>query len=400
MRSAPPPFERRGPLDRVFSLRIAWWRVDWHILAIALALLGFGLFVVRAIALSDEEFGRLQPVSFASHLQKVFVAAPMLIGGLLVKPRWLRRNAWLIYGATIVLLLLVPVFGEMRNNARRWIPLPGIGFDLQPSELAKIGVVIALARVLYTSRLTRWSDWRMPVAVALLPMGLVVLQPDLGTAMTIVPVCVGMFYVAGAPARRIVSILLGVVVVGVLAYQFELIRDYQLQRIDTWLHSMSPQSLIGERNGSAYHTYHARVAIGNGGWWGTGLGAGVGNEAGLVPERSCDSVFAIVAEEAGFFGASGIVVLYSLFIVLVLWSASSIRERFSRLVVCGIGLHFAAHAFVNIGVNLGLVPMTGLPLPLLSTGGSSMLATFAAVGLALGLAAQREATLDEDAFRE
>lgn len=400
MSGSPSPFERRGWLERVFSMRLVWWRVDWHVLAIAMSLLAFGLFVVRSISLSDEEFGRPIPVQFSGHLRKVIVAAPILLAGLLVKPRWLRRNAWAIYGFSISLLLLVPIVGEARNNARRWIPLPGVGFDLQPSELAKIALILALARVLYTSRLRNWSDWRRPALVALLPMGLVVLQPDLGTSMAIAPVCLGMFYVAGAPARRIAAVVASFAIAGVLAYQLELVREYQLQRIDTWLSSVSAQNLIDDRIGASYHTYHARVAIGNGGWWGRGLGNGVANEAGHLPERDCDSIFAVIAEEAGFFGASGVVLLYALFIVLVLWSASGIRERFSRLVVCGIGLHFAAHAFINVGVNLGMMPMTGLPLPLLSTGGSSMLATFAAVGLALGLAAQREATLDEDAFRE
>jgi rod shape determining protein RodA len=400
VKGGPSSYERRGWLSGVFSWRLAWWRIDWHILALALFLLTFGLFVVRAIALSDAEFNRPQPVVFGGHLQKVLVALPMLVVGMTLRPRWLRRNAWTIYSATIVLLLLVPLIGEARNNARRWIPIPGVGFDLQPSELAKIGLIVVLASVLYTSRLARWRDWRLPVFVALLPMGLVVLQPDLGTAMAMAPVSVGMFYVAGASGRRIAGIALGAALVGALAYQLEWIRDYQLERVDTWLDSVSAKELIDGRTGSAFHIYHARVAIGNGGWWGRGLGNGVANQAGHLPERDCDSVFAVIAEEAGFFGASGLLILYGLLVVLLLWSASQIRERFSRLVVAGVGLHFGAHAFVNVGVNLGLTPMTGLPLPLLSTGGSSMLATFAALGLALGLAAQREATLDEDAFRE
>ena len=131
-----------------------------------------------------------------------------------------------------------------------------------------------------------------------------------------------------------------------------------------------------------------------------GLGEGVANEAAILPERDSDSVFAVIAEESGFLGTTGLLLLYALMIVLILSSAASIRERFSRLVVCGIGLYFAAHFFVNVGVNLGLIPMTGLTLPLFSTGGSSMFVTFLALGLALGLAAQREATLDEDAFRD
>lgn len=399
MKPLAPPFERRGAFASVFSLRLSWWRLDWHVLALALALLAFGLFVVRAIALSDAEFGR-EGVDFSSHLKKVALAAPMLVVGLTLRPRWLRRNAWVLYAGSIALLVLVALFGDVRNNARRWIELPLIGFDLQPSELAKLGLIVALARVLYTSRLERWSDWRAPIAVTLLPMALVALQPDLGTAMSMAPVCVGMLYLAGAAPSRMLQIAFALALVAVLAYQFEWIHDYQLQRVDTWLESFGAPALIEGRNGPAFHTYHARVAIGNGGWWGRGLGNGVANEAGRLPERDCDSIFAVIAEEAGFTGASGVLLLYLLLVVLLLASAGQIRERFSRLVVAGIGLHFGAHLFVNVGVNLGLMPMTGLPLPLFSTGGSSMLATFAALGLALGLAAQREATLDEDAFRD
>jgi rod shape determining protein RodA len=397
-RAAAQPFERRGALDRVLSVRhLAWTRVDWHVLLVALSLLVFGLFFVQHMDAADQELGR-DDIDFSKHLAKVLLTLPALALAMLVRPRWLRRNAWLVYGATLVLLALVPLIGESRNNARRWLPSP-VGFDLQPSELAKLGLVIVLARVLYTCRLRNWSDWVRPMLVTLVPMALVALQPDLGTAMTVVPVALGMCYVAGAPARRILALVASVVVAFVLAYQLELIRDYQLQRIETWLSSMSPASLIEARTGAAFHTYHARVAIGNGGWLGRGLGQGVANEAALLPERDSDSVFAVIAEEAGFFGTSGLLLLYALLILLVLASASTIRERFSRLVVCGIGMYFAAHYFVNVGVNLGLLPMTGLTLPLFSTGGSSMLVTFAALGLALGLAAQREATLDEDAFR-
>ena len=395
------PFEERGAFERAFSSRhLSWLRVDWHVLLIALSLLAFGLFFVHAMDTADSYYGRsANDIDFERHLQKVTFTLPALLIGLLLRPRWLRRNAWLVYALALVLLALVPWIGETHNNATRWIPMP-FGFDLQPSEIAKLGLIIVLARVLYTCRLTRWRDWLTPGIVTLVPMALVALQPDLGTAMTIVPVAIGMFYVAGAPARRIFGLVASVVLALATAYQLEWIHDYQLQRIQTWLSSMSPSALILGRNGPAFHTYHAIVSIGNGSWLGRGLGQGVANEAAHLPERDCDSVFAVIAEEAGFLGTAGLLCLYALLIVLILSSASAIRERFSRLVVCGIGLYFAAHFFVNVGVNLGLIPMTGVTLPLFSTGGSSMLVTFAALGLALGLAAQREATLDEDAFRD
>lgn len=394
--------DKRGDLGfgRAFAPRhVQWLRVDWHVLALALALLALGLAFVHAMDRADQDFHR-NGIHFASHLKKVVLTLPALALGLCVRPRWLRRHATTIYWFSIATLCFVPLFGADRNGAKRWISLPGIGFDLQPSELAKLGLILVLARTLYTCRLVRWKEWVRPACAALLPMGLVALQPDLGTAMTIVPMTLGMFYVAGASARRLTAIVLAVALVGVIAYQGKLIHEYQLQRVETWIASMAPADLIHGRNGPAFHTYHARVAIGNGGWFGRGLGQGVANEAAHLPERDSDSVFAVIAEESGFLGTTGLLALYALLIVLVLFSAGAIRERFSRLVVCGIGLYFAAHFFVNVGVNLGLLPMTGLTLPLFSTGGSSMLVTFSMLGLALGLAAQREATLDEDAFRE
>ena len=133
--------------------------------------------------------------------------------------------------------------------------------------------------------------------------------------------------------------------------------------------------------------------------FGTGIGQGVANETGYLPERDCDSVFAVVAEESGWVGTGILLFVYVLFIVLIMGSASTLRDRFSRLAVGGIALYFAAHLFINVGVNLGLVPLTGLTLPLFSTGGSSMMTTFAALGLALGLCAHREPVLDADSFK-
>jgi rod shape determining protein RodA len=392
---------RRGRLGlerAVDPSRLPWLRVDWHILLLALALLSIGMLFVKGMAEADLRFDRGEIV-FEGHLKKVLVALPALLLGLCVRARWLRRNAWLVFAGCVVLLLLVPVLGEERNNARRWIPLPG-GFDLQPSELAKLGFVIAMARLLYTRRMQGADDWLRAGLLTLLPMGLVMAQPDLGTALTLAPVALGMVYLAGAPGRAIVRLALLGLVAGWLAVQLDLVKPYQLQRIETWTESWAPEDLIASRNRAGFHAYHARVAIGNGGLTGQGLGEGVANEAAHLPERESDSIFAVVAEEAGFLGTAGILALYCLMIVLLMASAAAVRERFSRLVVGGVALVLAAHLTVNVGVNLGLLPLTGLPLPLFSTGGSSLLASLLALGLALGLAAQSEPTFDQDAFRD
>lgn len=384
-------------LPRVFSTRhVRWHALDWHVLLIALALLAVGLVFVNAVASSTAN-EIVEAVDFDAHRQKVLITLPLILVGLLVRPGWLRRHAILVYGGTLALLVLVYFIGEERNNAQRWIRLPK--FDLQPSELAKVGLILCLARVLATNRLGSVEDWVRPLAVAALPIVLVAGQPDLGTAMTMVPVTLGMLYLAGARARAILGLCLAGATLAWCAKEAGLVREYQLERVETWIEGFEPADLIAARNGPAFHLYHARVAAGNGGLFGRGLGEGVANETGLLPERESDSVFMVVAEESGFVGAAGVLCLYTLLVVLLMLSASEVRDRFGRLVVGGVALYFAAHVAINVAVNVGLLPMTGLTLPLFSTGGSSLLATFLALGLALGLAAHHEASLDQDAFR-
>jgi len=382
----------------VFDLRIPWSKTDWGLVLLSAALVATSIAMVYAMAASDAKFGR-DGILFDRHAKKYVVAAPFLVLGYFVRPRWLRRNAWLLYGGTLALLCLVPVVGVEHNNARRWIQLPMMGFDLQPSELAKIGLILVLARSLYRNRLQTLADWVGPALLAAVPVVLVAAQPDLGTALTIVPVTLGLFWLAGARGETLATLLVVGVVLAGLAWQLEWVQGYQIKRIDVWARCFDAGTLIEEKNGPAFHAYHARVAIGNGGLYGTGLGKGVANEAGHLPERESDSIFAVVAEEGGLVGASALIGLYVAFVALLLVAAGRTRERFSRLVVGGVALYFAAHFFINVGVNLGLVPMTGLTLPLISTGGSSLMASFLALGLALGLSARREPSLDLDAFR-
>jgi rod shape determining protein RodA len=380
------------------SLRVPWWRLDWPILLLGVGLVALGLVFVEHMARADELYGHANRVP-GKQLAKALIAAPFLVLGLLVRPRWLRRNAFALYGSALFLLCLVPLIGEERNGAKLWIPLP-FGFDLQPSELLKIGVIVALARALYRNRLRHADDWRAPALIAAVPIGLVMVQPDLGTALTLVPVTLGMFWLAGARLRVLAGLVLVAALAGWSAWRFDWIQGYQKKRIDVWASSFDSQSLIENKNGSAFHPYHARVGIGNGWWLGQGLGRGVANEAGHLPERASDSIFAVIAEEGGFVGASVLVVSYLAFAGLLLVAAGRTRERFSRLVITGTGLYFAAHFAINTGVNLGLIPMTGLTLPLMSTGGSSLLASLALLGLALGLSARAEVALDSDSFRE
>jgi rod shape determining protein RodA len=377
--------------------RVPWPNLDFSALLLSAILVAASLVFVVHMQAADEAFGR-DGVSFGTHVKKVLVALPFLFVGFLLRPRWLRRQAGLLYGLALFLLALVPVVGVERNNAKSWIALP-FGFDLQPAELAKIGLILALARVLYRNRLERARDWLYPGATALLPIALVAAQPDLGTALTIVPVTLGMLWVAGGSGRLLLGLVAAGLLLGFCAWRGEWVHGYQKKRIDVWADCFAAETLIENRNGAAFHPYMSRTSIGAGGWFGAGLGRGVANESGHLPERESDSIFSVVANELGFVGTSFFVAVYLLFSALLLMAASRTRERFSRLVVVGAGLYFAAHFFIHAGVNLGLLPMTGLTLPLISTGGSSMLASFLALGLALGLSARHEPALDFDAFR-
>lgn len=392
------PTPTRGVRGGSAATWVRWREMGWHTLFVGVVLLGIGLLFLAEMATVDELQDRAGAIRLESHIKKLAVAGPFLLVGLLARPSWLRRNAWGLYLVSLGLLAALPFIGSERNNARRWIETP-VGFDLQPSEFAKLAVVLVLARVLARNRLQRPGEWLGPALLALVPMGLVVLQPDLGTAVTIVPVTLGMMYLAGANGG-VLLLLIGLGCGGgVLAYQNEVgVRDYQLERVDTWLESVDAESLIDARQGPAFHAYHARMSVGQGGWRGLGLGRGIGNEAGILPERESDSVFAVVAGETGLVGATALLLLYALLVVLLMAGAGEIRDRFTRLVVGGVAIYFAAHVGVHAAVNLGLLPMTGLTLPLVSTGGSSLLVSLIALGLAVGLSANQEPSLDGDAF--
>ena len=401
-----PKFEYKSRAPRRQGWRlllppIAWARFDWLIFLLAGVLLACGLAFVRAAFGANLDFRRSDLSSgdpFLKHLMTIGVSVPVFLAGLYLRPSWLRRQALWLYLAGLGLLCLVPFIGIELNNARRWLETP-VGFNLQPSEPMKILLILALAKALHAGKLATLGDWARPALLALVPMALVAAQPDLGTSLTIPPVTLGMFYLAGARGRTILGLVLAGVLLGFLAWSGGFVKDYQLRRIDTWVETLEPAKLIEERNAAAFHAYNARVAVGNGGLRGTGLGLGIANRAGHLPEKESDSIWAIIAEELGLFGSGALLLTYSLFAMLILRAAGELRDSYSRLVVGGIGIYFAVHVFIHVGVNIGLLPMTGLTLPLFSTGGSSILASFGALGLVLGLTAQRSTALGEDTFR-
>ncbi len=296
--------------------------------------------------------------------------------------RMLRAYAPVVYVGSCVGLLAVLVIGTTINGAHSWIVVGG-GFQLQPSEFAKVALVVGMAMVLAERRthedVHRSADVPLVLALAGVPLGLVLLQPDAGTAMVFVFTVLGVLGVAGVPARWIAGLVLGCVLAGALAVQLHVLQAYQLDRFRVFT---NPDA---NTQGAAYNVTQARIAIGSGGLFGTGLFHGTQTNGSFVPEQHTDFVFTVAGEELGFVGAGGIILLFAILLWRALRLAGRSPDLFGRLVAAGVVTWFAFQSFVNIGMTLGIMPVTGLPLPFVSYGGSAMFANWMAIGLLLNV---------------
>ncbi|HYT10003.1 MAG TPA: rod shape-determining protein RodA [Mycobacteriales bacterium] len=384
-----PPLGRT-PLDRGLvgpgRRDSLWWRVDWVIAGSALLLSLVGaLLVWSATRPRLLEAGGNPDAYLERHLLNLAIGLALGLLFAAVDYRLLRAYAPLIYVASAVGLVAVLLVGSTINGAHSWIVLGG-GFQVQPSEFAKVALVAGMA-VLLAERRTqeaahRSADVPLVLALAAVPMGLVMLQPDLGTAMVFVFTVLGVLSLAGVSARWLLGlILLGVVVV-FGAVRLGVLKEYQIERFKAFTNQDA------DTLGAAYNITQARIAIGNGGLLGTGLFKGTQTNGKFVPEQQTDFVFTVAGEELGLLGAGGIVLLFGLLLWRTLRLAGRSPDLFGRLVAGGVASWFAFQAFVNIGMTLGIMPITGLPLPFVSYGGSAMFANWMAIGLLLNVHAR------------
>lgn len=290
-----------------------------------------------------------------------------------------RMAAPVVYGVALLALVavLTPV-GLTVNGSRSWIPLAG-GFTLQPAEFLKVGLCVVLAALLAApadrGRAPGTREVLVAAALVALPVGLVLLQPDLGSAAVVLAMGAVVVAVAGAPRRWLVAAALLAAAVVVLALTTPVLSDYQRDRITSFVDpSADPQ-------GSGYQTRMVRTAIGAGGMWGQGFMEGRRTQAGDVPYQLNDFVFSVAGEELGFVGATGLLLLLGFVVLRVLRVAARAQEPFGRLVAVGVAAWLAVQVVQNVGMNLGLLPVTGLPLPFVSYGGTSMVVSWLAVGL-------------------
>ena len=314
------------------------------------------------------------------HTLNILIGSLLAYGTTLIDYRLLRAYTPIIWLVAVIglVIVLIPGLGAEINGARAWIALPG-GFQIQPAELAKIAIIVGIAMILADRDNAQEDPTDLDVlkalAIAAVPVLLIVAQPDLGTVLIICAAILAMIGASGAPSRWVVGLLILAIVGIFTAVQTGAVSQYQIARLQSFVDpSADPQS-------TGYQLRQSRITIGSGGILGKGLFNGPQTNGRFVPEQQTDFIFTLSGEELGFIGCSIILALYLLFFIRAFAICRRSSDLFGRLVCIGVIAWFSFQTFENIGMTMGLMPMTGVPLPFLSYGGSSMFANLIGVGL-------------------
>ena len=354
--------------------------LDWLLLAAVAALLVLGsLLVWSATSTRDDLTGGDPSAYLQKQLVNVAIGVVLMVMVLATDHRWVRILAPLVYLASIGGLVLVLTSGSTINGSRSWLQLGGM--SIQPAEFAKLAVVIGMALLVAERAEGRrrhdvtWVDVTGMLVIAAVPAALIMLQPDLGTMLVLSATVFGVIAASGAPRRWLLLLAGGGVGAGVAAVSAGLLKQYQ---VDRFLAFTNPDL---DPRGAGYNTEQARIAVGNGGLFGEGLFGGSQTRSGFVPEQHTDFIFTVAGEELGLVGASVLIGLLCVVIWRALAIAAATDDVFGRIAAAGIACWFGFQAFQNIGMCLGIMPVTGVPLPFVSYGGSSMFAGMLALGL-------------------
>jgi rod shape determining protein RodA len=324
-------------------------------------------------------FALPQAIRFALGLSLMLMLA-------MTPPTHLFKASYVVYGGCVGLLVLVELVGIMGLGAQRWV---GVGsFNLQPSELMKIGIILALARYFQGVTLDHPRHYMLlivPVILTLIPVALILKQPNLGTATIVAVIAFGMCFMAGIRWWYFAGAISAVVAAVPVAYHF--LHDYQKQRVQTFL---DPST---DPLGAGYNIIQSKIAIGSGGFMGKGLLNGSQGQLDFLPEKQTDFIFTMMAEELGFIGSSVLPMLYAGILLFALRLAARARSAYGRLLAAGVAALLFIHIFINMAMVMGLIPVVGVPLPFLSYGGSFLLTTLMACGLLQHAYIHREKTL-------
>jgi rod shape determining protein RodA len=361
----------------MFEQRL-YHHIDWALLISIFALCALGVAMIFSTT-SDPTRGNSH--LFVTQIYAIVLGLGAMIVMLTIDYRALTDKSHFIYLGLLAILIYVLFFGTVQMGARRWIPLGG--FNLQPSEFAKIGVALVLAKYFGETRgAPAWTDLAVAGGLTCLPLALIAKQPDLGTAVTLLPVFIAVAYLAGMRMRILGYMALSLVLIAPMAWKFAL-KDYQKNRISTFI---DPSQ---DAKGAGYQQIQARITVGSGGMTGKGYRHGTQGQLRFLPVAHNDFIFSVLAEEQGFAGVLAALGLYMFVILRSLEAARLAKDRLGSYLVLGVLASFTFQVIYNVTMSAGLAPVKGLTLPLMSYGGSSMIATLAGFGLVLNVRMRR-----------
>lgn len=363
------------------SLSRKFFNLNWGLVALVTLIAAIGF-----MALYSAANGHLDPWA-SRQIIRFCVGFIIMLVVAMIDIRFWYRMSYPIFIIGFVLLVIVEFMGQMGMGAQRWINLGFI--QIQPSELMKLAIVMAMARYFHTSTMDdmrRLSFLIVPVLMVLLPVGLVLLQPNLGTATIMMVDGATMLFIAGAPLWLYFLGAASLVVMVPAVWHFYM-HDYQKQRVLTFL---DPES---DPLGSGYHITQSKIALGSGGIEGRGFLQGTQSKLDFLPEKQTDFIFTMFAEEMGLVGAVALVVLYALVLAYCFSTALFARNQFGRLVAVGVTMTFFLYVFINMAMVMGLIPVVGVPLPLISYGGTAAVTIMIGFGLIMSVQVHRDVTI-------
>lgn len=364
-----------------------WQHLDPLLLLLPVLIGAIGVVMVYSATRNGLQIEGDDPFFYAKRqLAYLVLGAAIMLGSLLVDYRTYRDHVAVIYaGAMLLLLLVLSPLGSTVNGAQSWIVLGPV--QLQPAELAKPAMLLALGAWFGAVQgASQTENLLRGLVVGAIPIGLILLQPDLGTSLVLVAIVSGVVVVAGIRPRLLVALAVTAVLLAVGIFQTDKVAEYQRDRLSVFLQA---DTHSGDRSDAAFQLAESKTAIGAGGLVGAGLFNGTQTKLRFVPEQQTDFIFTVVGEELGFIGSAVLLILYGLLAWRIWLVAQASRDMFCTLLCTGVLVMLVFQVFQNMGMTMGIMPITGIPLPFMSYGGSAMVTMFLAVGLVLNVHMRR-----------
>lgn len=366
-------------------------KVDWVLLFATAILLGIGLAVLYSISMATSNETGLS--IFWRQLIFALIGLVAMLFFALTNYQNLKYKSTSVYFATLLILLVVLIFGRNIRGTSGWI---GIGsFHIQPVEIAKLSMIIFLSSFISQKKMELGENGRLIASIILcgIMILLVIKQPDFGSAMVLISIWAGLTLVSGVSAKKIIIMVISTLVIAVIAW-FNL-QPYQKDRVMSFAR---PGSV--DLKGAGYNVNQSMIAVGSGGIAGKGIGHGSQSQLNFLPEKHTDFIFASIAEELGLLGSLFVVGLFAIMFYRIRMIAINAPDNFGFLIAIGIMLMFFVQVWENIGMNIGIMPVTGIPLPLLSYGGSSLIVTMASIGILSSINSRKETLLSREDYSD